>query len=116
MNRMRWQDWAAVVLGLWLIAAPWVLGYSDVGAATRSGVLAGLGVIALEFADAFRPDPWPELRSFLLGLWIAVSPMLLGFATHTLAMTNTAVVGILIVWLCLSAIVAMRRKESSPSH
>ena len=115
MNRMRWQDWAAVVLGLWLIVAPWVLGYSDVGAATWGGVLAGLGVIALEFADAFRPDPWPERVSFLLGLWIAVSPMLLGFTTHTLAMTNTAVVGILIVVLCLSAI-PMLRKETSPSR
>lgn len=78
----------------------------------RSG---GVGVIAFEVADALRPDPWPERVSFLLGLWIAVSPMLLGFATHTLAMTNTAVVGVLIVVLCLSAI-PMLRKESSPSH
>jgi hypothetical protein len=99
MSRMQWQDWASLILGLWLIAAPWVVGFSGNEAATWNGVLLGAAVIVLTLVDAFRPDPWPERVSLLVGLWTAISPMVLGFTGDKAAAASTAITGVLIVLL-----------------
>jgi hypothetical protein len=42
----EYEEWANLVVGLWIIAAPWVLGFSAVTAAMWAHVVAGI-VIAL---------------------------------------------------------------------
>ena len=39
--------WANAVLGLWLIAAPWVIGYSFLAEALANDTAVGLGVLVL---------------------------------------------------------------------
>lgn len=47
---MNWSSWAAVVLGLWLIAAPFVLGYAQVSTtALYNDVIVGIAVAILSF-------------------------------------------------------------------
>lgn len=99
MSRMHWQDWATLALGVWLVVAPWVVGYSGNEAATWNGVVLGVAVIVLTLVDAYRPDPWPERVSLLIGLWAAISPMVLGFSGDKAAATSTAIAGVLIVLL-----------------
>ncbi len=41
-----WEEWVELVLGLWLIASPWVLRFSTLPDAWANAVLAGL-VIAI---------------------------------------------------------------------
>ncbi len=38
---------------------------------------------------------------FLLGLWVLVSPWILGFSTYTLAMWSNVVAGVLIIIIAL---------------
>jgi hypothetical protein len=40
-----WQDWACVILGLWAMVAPWLLGFSDQPNAAGMHVCAGLVAI-----------------------------------------------------------------------
>jgi len=40
-----WEEWADIVLGLWLVASPWVLGFADVSRATWNVVLSGLVIM-----------------------------------------------------------------------
>jgi hypothetical protein len=42
-----WEEWTEVGLGLWLIAAPWVLGFFDVPAARLSALGGGLLIVVL---------------------------------------------------------------------
>lgn len=42
-----WEEWVSVALGAWLIASPWLLGFSGVSAALLSHVLIGLAAIIL---------------------------------------------------------------------
>jgi hypothetical protein len=42
-----WEEWVTVVLGLWLAASPWLLGFSGNAAFAASDVLAGAAVAAL---------------------------------------------------------------------
>lgn len=97
MERVHWQDWASLALGLWLVASPWVLGFSGNDVATWNAMLFGLGVVALELADVYYPDPWPERVGALIGVWVAISPVVLGFAGELPAMVSTSLAGVLIV-------------------
>ena len=42
-----WEEWISVVLGAWLIAAPWVLNFSGNSVATRTHVLIGIAALGL---------------------------------------------------------------------
>lgn len=43
----EWEDWVSLVFGVWLIAAPWVLGFSALAAATWNQVIVGLLIAVL---------------------------------------------------------------------
>ncbi|RFA29168.1 hypothetical protein CAI21_10385 [Alkalilimnicola ehrlichii] len=43
----RWQDWLNLLLGIWLILAPWVLGYLEVPVAAWVHTILGLIVAAI---------------------------------------------------------------------
>lgn len=44
-----WEEWVNVVLGVWLILSPWILGFSGMTNAMWNAVIVGLlvGVLAL---------------------------------------------------------------------
>ena len=48
----KWQDWANLVLGLWLVLSPLILGFSGTSSATWNAVILGLlvGLLALSVA------------------------------------------------------------------
>lgn len=115
MSSMRWQDWTNVALGLWLFISPWVLGFSNVEAATWNAALFGIAIVVLEFADVLVPDPWPERVSLPVALWVAISPMILGFTGHTAATVSTALTGVVVVLLAAWTVWAERRRRL-PSH
>ena len=48
----KWQDWANLVLGLWLVLSPWILGFSGTSSATWNAVILGLlvGLLAQSVA------------------------------------------------------------------
>lgn len=43
----RWEQWAEMALGAWLIASPWAFGYAGFGLATALHVGCGAGLVAL---------------------------------------------------------------------
>lgn len=43
----EWQDWVTGVLGLWLIAAPWALGFAAMTMAAWNHVVVGALIVAL---------------------------------------------------------------------
>jgi len=49
---MTWPTWIAMILGVWLIAAPYVLGYSDVLFALYNDVIVGILVAAMTYVGA----------------------------------------------------------------
>jgi hypothetical protein len=110
---MRWQDWTNIALGLWLLVSPWVLGFSSIAAATWNAVLLGIAIVVLEFSDVLVPDPWPERVSLPVGLWVIVSPIVLGFTGDVAATLSTAFTGVLVAAMSASAIWAERRKTLS---
>jgi hypothetical protein len=83
--------WAHGILdyavGLLLIAAPWLFGFADHGAATWVPVVLGAGVIAYSLCTAYEcgvtgliPMPTHLILDAAGGLLLAASPWLFGFA------------------------------------
>ena len=50
------MSWASVVLGVWLIAAPFVLGYNTVNDAQTNSIIMGIVVIALGAFSAYETN------------------------------------------------------------
>lgn len=113
-----------LLAGLWLIISPFVLGYFDLGRAaktveaqaTSNDLIVGFAIAviaAIRLANAYRfgeyelPTMWLSWISALLGLWLIVSPFILGFTDLTVAFWNNIILGIIVavlgVWNALVA-------------
>ena len=97
----HWQDPINVLLGAWLAVSPWVLGFQDQMAPTANGVVIGLALISAALGAIFMPRAWEEWTEGLLGLWMVISPWVLGFSGQMDAMRNAVVSGIVVLGLAL---------------
>ncbi|MGA8246906.1 MAG: SPW repeat protein [Nocardioides sp.] len=91
-----------LVLGLWLILAPFALGYSGVGGALWDDMVVGVAVAVLA---GFRVTAGGYRQSSLswtnaaLGAWLAFAPWVLSYAGTTAAVANDITVGLIVVTL-----------------
>jgi uncharacterized membrane protein YczE len=98
----RWQDWANLVLGIWLILSPWILGYSATSAALWNALIVGVVVGLMAFLHLQNGPLWEEWVNVVLGVWLILSPWILGFSAQGNATWNAVVVGLLVGVLALS--------------
>jgi ABC-type uncharacterized transport system permease subunit len=96
----HWQDSANAVVGVWLIFSPLVLGYTNEFTGLVNAVIVGILLLATALGAIFVPHAWEEWTETALGLWLAVSPWVLGFGTQP-AMANAVVSGLVVLTLAL---------------
>lgn len=106
--RTTWATGWNVLLGIWLIISPWVLGYGALGAAVWDAVVVGAAIfiiaaIRLGWARQARPLSWLNV---LLGLWLIISPWVVNVARNRPApYWNDVIVGIVVAvlaWIAAS--------------
>ena len=102
----RWQDWASLVLGVWLFLSPLALRFAHtIGRGGVDFLVTGLAIASLAVLALNMRTLWSEWVTFVLGLWLIGSPWLLGFASDRPAGVNAVVVGALValfaVWVIL---------------
>jgi hypothetical protein len=103
-----WQDWANLVLGVWLFVAPWVLGYAGHTAPAWNSWIMGTVVVAVAAAALIHFAVWEEWLNAICGLWLLVAPWVMGFAgaDAAAALWNHVLVGlgigILALWDALA--------------
>ncbi|HSI21431.1 MAG TPA: SPW repeat protein [Methylophilaceae bacterium] len=97
----HWQDPLNLILGLWLIASPWVLPYSAETYATWNAIIIGTLVVLLAVSEVYMLKAWEEWTSVALGVWLMISPWILGFSGNTMAMWNAVGVGLAVAVLAL---------------
>ncbi len=102
MREQRWQDWTNVLLGAYLVLAPFFIGaVSDVAAI--NSYLTGTAVAIFAIAALARPQLWEEYTNIVLGLWLIVAPFALGFTNLAGPMWNQIIVGLLVGGAALAA-------------
>jgi len=112
---MKRTIWINLILGIWLIISPFVLGFAaTTRAAVTNDVILGILLIAFSWwilAAIAAPmgAAWFEL---FCGLWLIVSPFVLQFNRVAAAMANDVVVGII---TAVVALVVARSLSQTPT-
>jgi len=50
---MKAQNWTLLVLGVWVLISPWILGFFEISAALFSNVVAGLAIAIIMMRKIF---------------------------------------------------------------
>lgn len=110
MNEVVLQDrttlranWVNVILGIWMVVSPFVLGFSNVRAATWNDVATGLAVLFLALSRSGSRNPAPfSVLTALLGGWLIISAFVLAFFVPV-AFWNNIVLGIIVAFSALAS-------------
>lgn len=90
------QDWANLVLAVLLFLSPWILGFSAEQYAAWNAWISAVVVAALAIGAISAFQEWEEWLSLIAGIWVVVSPWVLGFTAITIATWTHVVLGLLI--------------------
>ena len=91
------QDWINLVLAVCLFVSPWAIGFVTEATPAWNAWIVGIVLGALAIATLSVFAEWEEWVNVVLGLWLVVSPWLLGFAANVNAMWAHVVMGVLVV-------------------
>jgi hypothetical protein len=103
-----------LVLGLFLFLSPWLFAYVRRTASTDIWVSGAL-VVLVSIAAIIAFSQWDEWINLALGIWLIVSPWVLGF-THTKAMHVSIAVGIAVAYLAILELWLLNYDESHPPN
>ena len=111
----HWEDWVNLILGVWLGVSPWVLQFASTDVtATQNAFLIGLLLVVANavMLSAFRI--WEELFTAAIGVWLVISPWVLGVSAMTAA-ANFLIVGIIVLALSLYEVWDVHRHSAHPA-
>ncbi|QRK05039.1 SPW repeat protein [Archangium violaceum] len=91
--------WSSMLLCVWLVVSPFILGGFGAPEARANTVTVGLCL----FLFVLVADSIPAFRfvDTALGLWLAASPFLLGYSDEMAPTVNSIIVGLLVAALSL---------------
>lgn len=101
---LHWPHWVHLVIGLWLIAAPFALGFGNYLVAGATFVCFGLIIALLAASALLSPGQWEEGVNLIVGLCLAVSPWLFGFTGERVLMAHALIAGIAVMAIAVWAI------------
>jgi len=97
----HWQDYVSVLVGIWLMVSPWVLGIQGNLAAIGNCVVIGGVMVAFAVVEMFIHESWEEWSEIVLGAWLIGSPWILEFTGIPVAMQNALICGGIVTVLAL---------------
>ena len=117
MGTWRWQDYLDVLLGVWIAASPWVLGFADgYPLAAWNAVIIGGAIVVLAAIDLEFFSKFDESAMIALGAWSIASPWTLGFAGHQAATLSMVVAGVAVVALTVWELATNKHKPLKHAH
>jgi hypothetical protein len=102
-RKEAWLDVVILALAAFLFLSPWLYRFTLTQTAARDAWICGIVIGLASIWAIFSYAEWEEWVSVAFGLWLLISPWVLGFH-HTLltAMRVDVSVGIVIVLLALA--------------
>jgi SPW repeat-containing protein len=106
----KYCDFANLILAAVVFLSPWIFGFA-IGPESRNAWIIGIVIAVLSIAALAAFAVWEELLNLVAGLWLIVSPWVLGFQGTT-AMRVHVVIGILVA--ALAAVELWLRYQNPP--
>lgn len=91
----RFCDVLNLILGAALFISPWVFGFAP-GLTTQNALVCGIIIAVLSLMALSAFAEWEEWLNLIVGLWVLVSPWVLGFAGATTATRVHVVIGAIV--------------------
>jgi len=85
-----------LALGAWIFLTPWIFDFVPESTSSWNAWLSGLAIGALAIAALVAFAEWEEWINLVLGLWVAASAWVAGFADHATATRVHVLVGIVV--------------------
>jgi hypothetical protein len=95
---MKAFSWVNFILGLWLIAAAFLLSHAAQPAMAEEIVL-GIVIAVLSYISAVHPLSAISWLVALAGLWTLIAPKVIGYGSLAASRSNDVVVGIIVLVL-----------------
>lgn len=110
----RTDNWVTAILGIWMFLTPWM--FSDTAFFSETGValnfwIVGAAVAALSFFALQKLQAWEEGLKIALGVWMFLSPWVLGFSASRPLLWNALISGILVAAFSGAALPQARRTQ-----
>jgi len=105
-----WEDWCGMLLGALIVVSPWFPIYEEPVTAgdqtlVLNAVAIGFIVFGLSQLEYVALQRWQEVITLLAGLWLVVSPYVLGYSGagflrvyHTGLGAAVVLLGVLQLW------------------
>jgi len=112
-EEIRVTSWMIVLIGIWLVWAPFFVWYTDVSKAFWSSLLTGAALVVAALIEitvprSLRIISWINL---LIGAWLILSPYLLRFSEILLPTLLHVGMGILVGAIALGSLIILRTES-----
>jgi len=100
-----------ILLGIWLVIAPFVLNYARLEAAQTNDIIVGIIVAiigAIRSFGAFTQPAWSWVN-VVLGVWLIIAPFVLGYSGSATPLWNDIILGVIIAILAWTSATSTRR-------
>ena len=116
-TKNSWASWTNVVLGVWLIIAPFLLGYSAETTALWNDIIVGLFIVGFGWYAGSKGNSGASWTNAVIGAWLLSSPFVLNYGVER-AGTNDMIVGLTVLVLAIVAGASYRgeRRPQHPAH
>lgn len=108
----NWQDVVCLILGLWLVVSPWVLGFTAIQFAMWNAIVLGAVIVVMTLMELVEFHDWEEWTDMVIGGWLAISPWVLGFTAEAggsaVATANFVIVGLLVLAMAAWSLIGHR--------
>ena len=98
------QDWINLVCGVLLFISPWAIGFVGDVAAARTAWVGGIAIAVMAIAALIQFAEWEEWVMLVVGLAVAISPWVLGFAALHHALAVCVVLGLIVALASITEI------------
>ena len=117
--KMKWRSESVLDLynlsfGLFLFVSPWLFAYASESARIEVWTIGAL-ITAISIGAVVAFADWEEWINFLLGVWLMVSPWILGFV-HTRAMHVSIGVGAMVAFFAVLELWLVKFDAQHDSH
>jgi len=89
------QDGINLILGIVLFVSPWVIGFAATTPAAWNAWIVGAVLALVAVTALWAVAEWEEWVNFVIGVWMVVSPWVLGFFGDVNVMWTFVILGAL---------------------
>lgn len=116
MMNAKTDNWVTAIIGIWLFLTPWLFSevslYAGTGVAMNFWIVGG-AIAILSFLALQRLQAWEEGINIALGVWMFLSPWILGFSSSRVLLWNALISGVLVAALAGAALPQARRTQTT---